>query len=117
LTPHSSEPPPAASLSRPPAHATKRLSCRTSATEHQDALPAAFSATNSCHSASPGGYRVEALSKLHAHGCSLTPSEIDLFIEFGPEPWFWFEHHVAAPDALSRTAGLAETSGERTAPV
>ena len=40
--------------------------------------------------------RVEALGGLHAHGCRLTPSEIDLFIESDLELWFWFEHCVAA---------------------
>ena len=39
--------------------------------------------------------RVETLSELHAHGCRLTPREIDLFIECDPEVWFWLEHRVA----------------------
>ena len=39
--------------------------------------------------------RVETLGELYAHGCRLTPSEIDLFIECDPELWFWLEHPVA----------------------
>ena len=39
--------------------------------------------------------RVETLGEIHAHGCRLTPSEIDLFIECDPELWFWPEHRVA----------------------
>jgi hypothetical protein len=38
--------------------------------------------------------RVETLGELHERGCTLTPSEIDLFIECDPELWFWFEHRV-----------------------
>jgi hypothetical protein len=40
---------------------------------------------------------VEAIADLHARGFTLTPAEIDLFMQTNAQTWFWTEDQTAAP--------------------